>query len=679
MWQEIDITDEDIQYSEKILLPAGMIFDDERKNFICNLTTLDLQAVPGSGKTTVLLAKLLILEKKLPFQDGSGILVLSHTNTAIDEIKNKIQKHCPKLFSYPNFIGTIQSFVDEFLAMPYYASKYKKKITRIDNEIYQETVDKYLTINLKDFKFQEQKNARYFLIGNDLKYKFRFQFNDGKLKIVDSINGNDLKITKPKKGKNWEDFTVDEKSKINEWLIKFKSAILYREGVLHFDDAYFLADVYLSKYPNIINILQKRFSAVFVDEMQDMDTHQYNVLEKIFFDEGNSLSIFQRIGDKNQAIYNSVKVSEIWNDRKEILRLNGSQRLSRGIAEIVGNFALCSENGFKIIGLNQCGIKPHILVFENSSIKDVIPHFGTMINNFRNKALLIDFDRYPCKIVAWNTEWKSEGDRDNISKLRLVDYYANFKKDKQKPRQDYSSLKSYLLFYDRNKQTLESIRKNVLNAFLKILRIEQITDLHSRNYTKKKLLDFIKQNDPSFYENFNLNLYNWCIGIIRGETNEMCLSIRKFIPVFFGFFSNLPLSASLIFIDGEEEDMINEKGEIQDCTNFYRSNGLEIEITSVHAVKGQTHCATLYVESFFDKGYGNYESERLRNQFLGTQSIAETLLTIKNSHEKIIQSAKMAYVGFSRPTNFLCVAIHKDRYDSNLSEIDKKIWEVVKI
>lgn len=119
MPQEINITDDDIRYAESILLPEDKIFDQERKTFILNFGTIDLQAVPGSGKTTALLAKLVVLERKLPFEDGSGILVLSHTNAAIDEIKEKIQKHCPKLFSYPNFIGTIQSFVDEFLAIPF--------------------------------------------------------------------------------------------------------------------------------------------------------------------------------------------------------------------------------------------------------------------------------------------------------------------------------------------------------------------------------------------------------------------------------------------------------------------------------------------------------------------------------------------------------------------------------
>src|SRR5690606_2499328 len=112
-------------------------------------------------------------------------------------------------------------------------------------------------------------------------------------------------------------------------------------------------------------------------------------------------------------------------------------------------------------------------------------------------------------------------------------------------------------------------------------------------------------------------------------------------------------------------------------TNHYKEDGLEIEITSVHAVKGQTHCATLYLESYFQQdGNGenakSYESQRLKDHFLGTQ-IRSTV------GDRIKQSAKMAYVGFSRPTDLLCIAIHKNRFDNLLkNHIDDK-WVIVEV
>lgn len=68
---------------------------------------------------------------------------------------------------------------------------------------------------------------------------------------------------------------------------------------------------------------------------------------------------------------------------------------------------------------------------------------------------------------------------------------------------------------------------------------------------------------------------------------------------------------------------------------------------------------------------GSYESERLANAFLGN--------FITNGGKRVQQSLKMTYVGFSRPTNLLCVAIHKDRFDKYLSEIDKNTWEIIDI
>jgi superfamily I DNA/RNA helicase len=359
MPQGINISDEEIQYAERLLLPAGKTFDDEGRAFIRNFNTIDLQAVPGSGKTTALLAKLVILERKLPFADGSGILVLSHTNAAIDEIKEKIQKHCPRLFSYPNFIGTIQSFVDEFLAIPFYVHKCKKKPNRIDHEIYNEVATKRYN-NLPNSAAKTWLNNQH--DPENLFKNFRFDID---LNLTNGMNGNII-LRSNSNSVSYKTFKT------------IKQQILL-SGVLNYDDAYFLAECYLKEIPHIKTILQKRFPFVFVDEMQDMDTHQYNLLENIFYDEGNGVSKIQRIGDKNQAIYNSVKATDVWQDRADILRLNGSQRLSKPIADIVKKFALYSDATFDIVGKYECEIKPQILVFETAYIDYIIPCFAQFV------------------------------------------------------------------------------------------------------------------------------------------------------------------------------------------------------------------------------------------------------------------------------------------------------------
>lgn len=682
MPQVIDITNEEIQYAERLLLPEGKMFDDERKTFIRDFRTIDLQAVPGSGKTTALLAKLVILEGKLPFPDGSGILVLSHTNAAIDEIKEKIQKHCPRLFSYPNFIGTIQSFVDEFLAIPYYVQKFNKKPIRIDHEIYNEKI-KNFTEKPWLYKLNFTKNTTdkvaYIKNNNEgLFYNYRFHLST-EIQLVKKLNEGILEISKPRgrtRVENYKDYTEEEKRDVYKWFFEFKKSIL-KSGILHFDDAYFLADVYLSKIPTMRTILQKRFPFVFVDEMQDMDTHQSNLLENIFYDDGNSISKIQRIGDRNQAIYNSsnnVKTNEVWQLRANpdsVLNLSGSQRLSKHIADVVKKFALYNDNNFDIIGKNECEIKPHILVFDTVNIGNIIPCFAQLV---KDKGLANS--EKPIKVICWNTDWKEDDtSRKDASKLRLEDYHKGFKKEKGKPKHDYDNLKSYLLYYDK-KQTIEPLRKNILNAFLKILRLENINTTDDRPYTKKILIDFIHDKDIQKYDELNLNLYNWSIGIIQEKTEDVWNGIKAYVPTLLEMFDKT-ISASSDFINTDNAELPYEDAEILAPTNHYKEEGLEIEITSIHAVKGQTHCATLYLESYFQKdGNGpnakSYESQRLKDQFLGTQ-IQSTV------GDRVKQSTKMAYVGFSRPTDLLCIAIHQDRFNALKDTINTDMWEIVTV
>ena len=670
MQQAIDITENDIEYAEKKLWAEGQHFDDERRAFIKNLEVIDLQAVPGSGKTTALLAKLLILERKLPFVDNSGILVLSHTNVAIDEIKHKIELFCPKLFRYPNFIGTIQSFVDEFLAIPYYTTICKKKPVRIDNEIYEERVNHILqnrwlpkyNLSLDDLK----KIQNIKMANQDLFKNIRLDTNDvGEIILIKELNDKEkLNVKKPKGA----DYSNEEKEKLYKWFLSFKKNIL-KQGILHFDDAYFLAKAYLFHFPKIKEIIQKRFSYVFVDEMQDMETHQYDLLEKLFYDDGNSTSIFQRIGDKNQAIFNNIESNEVnWIDRENNLTLTNSHRLSSKIANVVKSFAINNPNNFDIIGLNKCDIKPHIILFDDTSKEKVIPKFTELVKGFKEEGRLIDYGKYPIKAICWNAKWKSE------TELRITNYFPTYKKDNTKSKQDYDTLKSYLLFYDRNSKTLKSIKNNIINAFLKVLRFENILDDNERYFTKYILFKTLKEKYFDKYQEFNLRLYHWSMLILKGKLDEAYNEIKSYMNDFIKIFDetkNLTISSSLFNQESQTLQVPDNIEELKE-NNLYTEGDINIEVVTVHSVKGQTHCATLYLESFYyNDGGKSYESQRLADAFLGN--------SITNRGIRIQQSLKMTYVGFSRPTNLLCVAIHKDRFTQCLSQINREIWEIKEI
>lgn len=639
----LNITDEEINEAERILLPSGKTFDDERIRFIKNFETIDLQAVPGSGKTTALLAKLIILEKRLPLKNNRGILILSHTNTAVDEIKDKIGKYCPKLFSYPNFIGTIQSFVDQFLAIPCYTNLFKKKHNRIDNEIYSEQFDKHLSYGSK-IALSRKLNDKYNSFINSI-------FVTTESGLIDVFSFEEKII--PKLGSHTNTYKE---------LITVKTQLL-KKGFLNYNDAYALASIYIQKYPKIKSILQSRFLYIFIDEMQDIDKHQNDLLENIFFDDGNSNSVFQRIGDNNQAIYsNEVHTEEIWKIREganKFLTINGSQRLSPQTAELVNCFALQRPTGFDVVGKNEaCNLKPHLLVYDTPKIKLVIPKFSEILSNYIINGNIVINSKSKIKTIGWSRH------TDDITKYKISDYCETFVVEKVSKRIDFENLDSYIINYDREYKALTSLRKNILNALLKILRLEGIY------YSQKALLEFLKDSHEEQSVKLRKNIYLWCIGIIRNKFDETYSSIQNYVPEFLNIFGK-SINASQNFINNSSSNTPElTTAEIKE--NIVNMHGFDVEVGTIHSSKGETHTATLYLETFYGNGNSNYESQRLSDQFKFNNF---------NKHDKKqhIQSTKMAYVGFSRPTHLLCVAVQKDRFKTHLSDIDANKWEIIHI
>jgi len=113
------ISDTDI---DQLSRQECLTFDENRRKILKAMHSIDVQACPGSGKTTLIAAKLILLAQKWPLKH-QGICVLSHTNVAKDEIISRLKvsniREARSLLSYPHFIGTIQEFVNRFLALPY--------------------------------------------------------------------------------------------------------------------------------------------------------------------------------------------------------------------------------------------------------------------------------------------------------------------------------------------------------------------------------------------------------------------------------------------------------------------------------------------------------------------------------------------------------------------------------
>ena len=664
------VTDEDIAYAESILLPAGESFDRERRDFIRNLDTIDLQAVPGSGKTTALLAKLLILDRHLPFADGAGVLVISHTNAAIDEIRDRIGSRCSNLFRYPNFVGTIQSFVNEFLAVPYYANRFNKAPLRIEDGIYDQRFS-CPPFKIRDFTDEENRNARRYLMAS--KKAIRWSMENGKAVLTDGYGGKAIDFSKPRgntKPQNYADWNEAERARVGAWVSAFKALIL-KAGYLCYDDAYFLASLSLRKNPLAGELLQRRFTYVFVDEMQDMEQHQHDLLEEAFMVSPCSRSTYQRIGDKNQAIFEGRDASAhaFWKDRATVLQLNGSYRLSPMVAGIVSPFAV---SPLKIDGRQMradglpVSVKPRLIVYSDTTKEQVVATFASLIRTLLDSGEIPDGRKNRYKAIAWATQ-KGDG------KVRLCDYYPGFSKEEQQQKPDYSDLASHLEYYDKDDRTMSSIEGSICNALLRILREEALFNPEGMPYSRARMLRFLREDRPDYWPTYQAQVYEWCADVLGGQGTAVLGKIQAALPEFLRQFGG-KVDKSSAFISTRNEGMpaiAMKTG--SEAANFFKHDGVTVEIASVHRVKGETHAATLYMESFYERGGGgNYESERLAGQLQGDP------LSVK-PHNLVVQSAKMVYVGFSRPTHLLCFAVHEGRFKKLEASMPLGRWEVVRL
>lgn len=744
-----------INQAEQIFINGS--FDPERRDFIKNLKTCDLLAVPGSGKTTALIAKLYCIAQNMPFDDGSGILVLAHTNTAVEEIEKKLKKHCSQLFQYPNFVGTIQAFINKYVAnqacFEQYGSYIKKNEDELSNEkiareIYYNKSSKIygiLSRNLKDkhntltenflekFNIAEKKELlnkfkelnfidknnsllsikdNYARINSDLlvqaERSILYEFNkhlkgyepslNEIIDLVKNIEYNEenccfFSDIFPRTWKKRLNFSTESGAELKEIYEELR-----KDGYFKYIDSFELSSKFISYNKEVNSILQKRFKFVFVDEMQDLEVNQINIIDEIFF-EKDSATVIQRIGDKNQSIYSSgrkVKQSCDWITRQEAkaefyndMRIQNSLRLSEKTADLVDKFVLQRSESYKVNGLFQeSDLNPYLIVINRDTTgKQIKNKFIDLIKkhelNNCDKNIENGF-----KIISWVTD--KEDDNKGIYLKKL---FSEYTKESRARKEDFDCLKKYIYHFDRERLTLEPVKKSILNSFTRVLDLEYIRDVKGRKYTKSSVLQFFKDQGDEYYNNFKNKLFYWCFNAaVNGKNEEVFDDIKTFINSkdFIGLrwsdeedFFTYSINRSKEFI----ESLDFKTDEIPSASVLVKDE-IEIDLQSIHAVKGQTHCATMYIET----SYFEYETKKLkvvskaRTKTKSEEVLPNPFLNQYHAYRvdkdaRAKETLKMMYVGFSRPTHLLCFVVLEENikdYLDVLCHTKGGLWEIDK-
>jgi len=632
----MNIDDKQIQYAEKIFLPKGKKFCEQRRNVLKHMNRCDIIACPGSGKTTVLLAKLTMLEQQLPLKNNRGICVLTHTNIAIDEIKERLGEESSRLFAYPNFFGTIQSFVNKFLAIPYYQKTYGHRVRHIDNTAYNTELLNAFGKLEKGIRFGLLKKYEgYDFIGKMTSIRFDLHNN----RLIEGISGKPL---------------YKSISKTEIALSEMKNKIM-EDGILCYDDAYWLAYKLLNEDAGIMqDLISSRFAYVFIDEMQDTAVHQSNIFDKLFDKEK---VVIQRFGDPNQAIYDSINSTEQgWVICEDTLNISNSMRFSNSIANAIKPLELYPTN----MSGNDTEISnpPIIFTFTKEKTLDVLPTFAQVI---KERIHLAPDKRFKA-IGRVGKDKKGES-------LSIPSYYPNYnsKKKSLANRMIFSHMVSKSTIDPDNKCGVRLYKKTIIDAILRVLWLLQIKTDNDKHYTKSSFINMLSKTNSELYDKLNHFLFKWCLDLknsadIKSEfiefTKEMTntlYNIKDLTPLD-KFFQEIAIDE--VSKNTEENVFIYELDDEEE---------IRIDISTIHGVKGETHNATLYLETFFYKN----DVEEIIQYLKGS--------TKKKTGKRLPETCKMAYVGMSRPSELLCIAARKESISDYEQDLKDLGWEIIEI
>lgn len=630
------ISDQDIELAEQLLLQKGAHFPDDARTVIRYWKTTDVAACPGSGKTTVLLAKLKLLADRMPFENGAGICVLSHTNVAVDEIKKHLSNYADKLLGYPNYIGTIQSFVDRFVTMPYLRRYAGQNVQTVDDRTFAQHM-----LN------RMQKNGKY----SALEYVTKNSFVPGGQfpERIDYIQALYLKNEALYVGKQKSSLAGADKAST----VQYKTLIidlLKDEGIMRFHDAYSYAQEAIKELPkSYTDLFSERFQFVFIDEFQDCDQAQREAIKALFNPEKCSII---RIGDPDQAIYNSVEnETPDWIPNDGFLQIQSSCRYSQEIANVICSLKKSRTKITTTVG--ETKIKPIILLFDMENIDKVLNAFISVLEQFK---------LYDCKGV-----YKAIGAvrNENSSGLKIGSYWSEFDgSEKIQGEYSYWALINEIckaLSAGKLYKAEQEVRKLICRVFhyLKIKHPstgKDFTIVSLKEHLEKEYHALYRQK---IYEMAQSNTFDMQAveSLFRQMVNEL---LKNKNPQAKDYFTLLPD----YFIDEAVTVTRAKKGEKNVFIDPMR--GRKIVFSTIHGVKGETHDATLYLET--DRRGASDLSRIL--PYYGTGKVGSSLL--------FESSRKLAYVGFSRPKTLLCVAMKRETYNKSKGVFDKD-WDIIDV
>lgn len=521
----------------------SITLSDEQNVYVQTSGKVILNACPGSGKTTTVAHKLftLIQNQENSFSASAGIVCLSFTNVAKNEIAEKFREINGFSLPYPHLISTIDSFVNTYITLPF-AHKIKdigKRYRIIDD------------IGYLDRIFQ----SNWQLMNTFKSHLFAFPPSRIDYTISNSYS--------------WDGH---DKSTDAEF-VKYGKAIKTMQinmGLLKTSDSAFFAYHILTKYPRLAKYLAAKFPYLIIDEAQDTSEIQHSILEMLY---NEGLKNIDLVGDPYQCLYQWRNASpelflqkfddtENWKG----IYLTENRRSTKKIIDVFSVLRRNTDKAIVPVINTDADLPLHIIKYDSANYADAIGKYEKLCvdNGYTSNNILV---------------------RGNTLKNSLLGKETNYS--------PWNDSLPYLLIESRIhlqsneiKEAVKKVRRIVIGLFSPDISFADLKE-------KEQELKNDKQTNASIFNlirglpSFDLSLKDWTT-----QTQQYLKT-------------ELELENEPVFKIRKRNTAGFDKTTLDNPVNRYFKKAItdnNIPVTTIHQVKGMTFDSVFLILSADSKG-----------------------------------------------------------------------------
>lgn len=457
-----------------------------------------------------------------------------------------------------------------------------------------------------------------------------------------------------------------------------------KTGHFCFDEVFVLANALLNEEPAVTAALRVRFPCILVDEMQDTRHEQANILCRVFPRRDPEVCVI-RVGDPNQEIFEEkVELPEPFPDVACSMEIASSFRFSQAIASIANPFAYLPITG-GLIGLRQDvatqPIPNTVIVFPDHDASQVLDAYGRLLI----KHLPVDVRK--SDVFALGAVHRLENFKPEHYPKAVEHYWPSYQsgvnKASFKPRTFAEGAHIARQYLERDATAASGVEL-VASCLLTLVRLAFPKELIPARSRHHQWLEQLMMGRVEL-----VALYRECLHRLLFDSAELTKTVwdstaapalLELVAEMTGSDSTLAATDAHPYLEWVPAPVAVDPGDNGGALlNTYRfeegMDSVHIRLSSIHAEKGKTHAATLILETYNRTHFVN----KLLPWLEGKAS------AVKRPNESAKKSMMLMYVGMTRPTHMLCLAMRKSSLGEGKVEAKRRAalaqagWSILEI